>query len=63
MCLQDKSFENKVGRGEIAQAIFPFFHSIFTLFEKFLSFLQNLKLSSANSFSLERSKACHLGKG
>ena len=31
--------------------------------ENFLPFSPNLKLSSANSFSLEESKICHLGKG
>ena len=31
--------------------------------EKFLTFSSDLKLSSANSFSLELSKICHLGKG
>ena len=31
--------------------------------EDFLPFLSNLKLSSANSFSLEESKICRLGKG
>ena len=34
-----------------------------THLEKFLPFLSNLKLSSANSFSLEASTICRLGKG
>ena len=33
-----------------------------TSFENFLPFLSNLKLLSANSFSLEESKICCLGK-
>ena len=31
--------------------------------DNFLQFLSNLKLSSANSFDLEESKICRLGKG
>ena len=57
-------FENTVGKGEIAlneqYLLFPVFS---TRFENFLSFSSSLKLSSANSFSLEESKICHLGKG
>ena len=34
-----------------------------TSLENLLPFLTNLKLSSANSFSLEESKICRLGKG
>ena len=34
-----------------------------TRLENFLSFLSNLKLSSANSYNLEESKICRLGKG
>ena len=40
-----------------------FSHSIFPPLENFLPFSFNLKLSSANSFSLEESKICRLGKG
>ena len=40
---------------------FLLFPTVFsTLFENFPSFLSNLKLSSANSFSLEESKICRL---
>ena len=42
---------------------FSFFHSVFYLFGEFLSFSLNSKLSSANSFSFEGSKICHLVKG
>ena len=42
---------------------FSFSHSVFTLLENFLPFLSNLKLLSANSFILEESKICRLGKG
>ena len=63
-CLQYKSFENTVIKGEIARnekfLLFPVFS---TLLENFLPFSLNLKLSSANSFSLEEFKICRLGKG
>ena len=43
--------------------ISPFPTVFSTRFENFLQFLLNLNLSSANSFSLEKSKICRLGKG
>ena len=46
-----------------SQAISPFSTVFSTHLESFLPFLSNLKLSCANSFSLEVSKICHLGKG
>ena len=46
MCLLQKSFENTVGKGEIAP----------TLRENFPPFSSNSKLSTANSFSIERFK-------
>ena len=42
---------------------FSFSHSVFYPFEELLPFLSNLKLLSANSFCLEESKICRLGKG
>ena len=43
---------------------FSFSHSVFSIrLESFPLFSSNLKLSSANSFSLEESKICRLGKG
>ena len=43
---------------------FSFSRSVFfTSLETFLPFLLNLKLSSANSLSLEESTICRLGKG
>ena len=39
------------------------FSQCFYLLENFLPFSSNSKLSSANSFNLEESKICHLGKG
>ena len=51
MYLRYKSFENTLGK-----AIFP-------CLENFLSSLSNLKLLSANSFTLEKSKSCCLTKG
>ena len=63
-CLQYKSFENTVGKGEIARneqfLLFPVFS---TLFESSLPFSSNLKLSSGNNFRLEESKICCLGEG
>ena len=60
MCLQYKYFENTMGKGEIAISPFPKVFS--TQLESLLLFLSNLKLSSANSFSLEEPKICHMGK-
>ena len=58
-CLQYKSFENTVGKGEIAPS--PTMFS--TPLENFLPFSSNLKFLSANSFRLEVSKMCRLEKG
>ena len=49
MCLQYKSFENSVRKGEIS----PFPTAFSTHSENFLPFSSNLKLSSAEYFSLE----------
>ena len=62
--LQSKSFENTVQKGEIAlnmQFLFPEVFS--TSFRSFLPLSLNLKLSSANSFTLEQSKIYRLGMG
>ena len=65
MCLQYKSFENIVGKGEIARneqfLLFPQCFS--TRSETFQQFSCTLKLASANFFILEESKKCRLGKG
>ena len=64
MCLQYKSFENTVGKGEIARneqfLLFPVFS---THLESFLPFSPNVKMASANAFSSEESKICRLGNG
>ena len=57
-CLKYKSFENTVGKGEIA---FPTVFS--TPLENLLPFSSSLKLLSAKSLNLEESKTCRLGKG
>ena len=65
-CLQYKSFENTVSKGEIysSRAISPFHRVLSTPFWiTFCQYQSNLKLSSANSFSLEESRICHLRKG
>ena len=47
----------------LVRAIYPF-PTVFSIrFDNFMTFSSNLKLSSANSFSLEESKICRLGKG
>ena len=57
-----QAFENTVGKGEIARneqfLLFPTAFS--TRLDNFLPFLSNLKLSYANSLSLEESKCCCL---
>ena len=60
-CLQHKSFENTVGKEEIAISPIPSLFS--TCLDKFLPFSSNLKMSSANYFSLEEHEICRLGKG
>ena len=59
-----QAFENTLGKGEIARneqfLLCPVFS---TRLDNFLPFLSNLKLLSANSFSLEESKICHLVMG
>ena len=40
-----------------------FFHSVFYPFGELSAFSSTMKLSSANSISLEESKICDLGKG
>ena len=54
-----------VGKEEIARdQQFLFLPQCFSICsENFLSFSSNLKLLAANSFSLEESKFCRLGKG
>ena len=62
--LQDKSFENTVGKGEIAhKEKFLLFQWCFLPALRTLLLPSNLRLLFANSFSLEESKTCHLGKG
>ena len=65
MCLKYKSLENTVGkrRNCSLRAISPFPTVFSALLKNFLTFSSNLTLSSLNSFSLEKSKICHLGKG
>ena len=62
-CLQYKSFENSVEKGEIARKEqFLFFSTAFsTLSETFPPSSSYFKFLSANSFTLGKSKICHLG--
>ena len=57
MCLQYKSFENIVVKGEIAckKQFFPF-PPVFCIPSEDLSYSSNLELSSGNSFSMEELK-------
>ena len=52
-------------KGEIArdEQFLHFPQSFLSVWENYLPFSSNLKLSSANFFSLEESKVCRLGKG
>ena len=73
----NKPFENIMSKGENAgnqhfvvssnsfsySAVSPFPTVFSTHLESFLPFSSNLKLSSANSFSMEESKILCLGKG
>ena len=60
-----KPFENTVGKGEIArnEQFYLFPQCFLPGLNNFPPFSSNLKLSSANSFSLEESKICHLVMG
>ena len=59
-----QALTNTVGKGEIARnEQFLFFPVFSTCLDNFLPFSSNLKLLSANSFSLEESKICHLVMG
>ena len=60
-----KSFENTVGKGEIAcnKQLLLFLQCFCTPLENSPPFSLNLKLSSVNSFSLEESKLYCLGNG
>ena len=64
MCMQYKSLENTVGKGEIARnEQFLVFPQCFILPGELSAILiKFLKLSSADSFSLEMSKICRLRK-
>ena len=57
--LQYKSFENTMGKVEIA----PFPTAFSIILENFSPFSLNSKLSSANSFSSREPKTCCLEKG
>ena len=55
------SFENTVGKRDIArEEQFLFFPVFSTLLKNFLPFSSNLRLSSANSFSMDDPKIFHL---
>ena len=62
--LGNKPIENTVGKGEIARnEQFLLFSQCFLPVWITLQFSSNLKLSPANSFSLEESKICRLVMG
>ena len=64
-CLQYKSVENTMGKGEIVHnEQFLLFPTVFSmLFDAFLPFSSTSILLPAKSISLEESKICCLGKG
>ena len=64
-CLQYKSFEKRCGKRRNCSwwAISPFPTVFSTRLDNFLPFSSNLELLPANSFSLEGSNICRLGKG
>ena len=64
-CPQYKSFENTVGKGEIAhnEQVLPFPQCFLLIWGTFCHLDHILKLLSANSFSVEESKFHRLGKG
>ena len=63
MYLHHMSFENTLGKGEIAcYKQFLLFPQFSFRLENFLPFSSDLKLLSANSFSLEESRICRFGK-
>ena len=56
------SFLKTLAKGEIVMSNFPFSHSVSYPFGELSTIFINLKLSSANCFSLEESRICRLGK-
>ena len=59
-----KSLENTGGKGEVArEKQFLLFPQYLPPFWRTFCHFYYFKVSSANSFSLEESKICHLGKG
>ena len=63
--LKYKSFENTVGKGEIAcdEQFLLFPHCFLPVWRTFFHFHGIFKLSPANSFSLEESEICCLRMG
>ena len=60
----NKPFENTVGKGEIARNEQFLLIPVFSIhLDNFLPFSSNLKLLSADSFSLEESKICRVAMG
>ena len=64
MCLQYKSFENTVGKGEIAhtEQFLLFQQCCLLVWRTFCHFLQTCNCCLQNSFGLEDSKVCHWEK-
>ena len=64
MCLQYKSFENTVGKEEIAHnGQFLLFPLCFLPFGELSTIFLKFEIVSCKLFSLEDSKICCLGKG
>ena len=64
MCLQCKSFENTVGKGETAHnVLFLLFPQCFLSISKTFWDLIKSEIIICKLFSLDKSKICHLAKG
>ena len=63
-CQLFKSFENTEKKRNCSKRAISSFPTVFpTFLENFVKFTSTLKLLSANSFNIEESKICRLGKG
>ena len=64
-CLQYKSFEKNVGKGETTRnELFCIFSTVFSIpYDNFKPFSSKSKMSSAKSLNLKASKICRMRKG
>ena len=62
MCLQYKSFENTVGKGEIATSNFSFSHKVFYFFEELSSTFTKLEIVVCKLFQFKIDENLLFGK-